>query len=185
MFLNKIFENLINWTILRGIKVAIILIVAIFLIKIFKVFISKFLVKFVENKAIQGKAKEEIDKERIATLKNVFISFLEITVWTITIITILPDFGVDIAPLLASVGVGGLALGFGARSLIQDYISGLFILLEDQYRVGEEVEIAGIKGKIKDFNLRRTVIITDDNAIHFVPNGQIKAVANLSRLEQK
>jgi len=106
---------------------------------------------------------------------------LSITVWLIAILTILPEFGINIGPLLGGAGIVGLAIGMGSRSLIQDYLSGLFILFEDQYRVGEEIEIAGIKGRVKNLNLRRTVLENPKGTIFYIPNGQIRKVSNFSR----
>jgi len=180
MALENISNNLVNWVILHGVKAALILVAAGILVKILKFFISKFLTKFVSSRAIPGKIKDKTDKERLKTLNNVFVSFLQAAVWSIAIITVLPEFGVNISPLLASIGIGGLALGFGARNLIQDYFSGFFILLEDQYRIGETVEILGKKGKVLDISLRRTVL-ENENEIYYIPNGQIKVVSNLSR----
>ena len=97
------------------------------------------------------------------------------------ILTIFPEIGVNPTPLLAGAGLVGLAIGMGSRNLIQDYLAGLFILLEDQYRVGEEVEILGKKGKVIDLNLRRTIIRDTEGIIHSIPNGQIKVVSNFSR----
>lgn len=95
--------------------------------------------------------------------------------------TILLEIGINIGPLLVGLGVVGLALGIGARSLIQDYLSGFFIIFEDQYRVGEEVEIAGIKGKVLDINLRRTLVQNKEKVVYYISNGQLKTVSNFSR----
>ncbi len=84
-------------------------------------------------------------------------------------------------PLLAGAGLIGLAIGMGSKNLVQDYLAGLFILLEDQYRVGEEVDISGKKGEVVDLTLRRTVIKDAEGIIHYIPNGQIKSSSNLSR----
>ncbi len=94
---------------------------------------------------------------------------------------ILPEFNINIAPLLAGLGVAGLALGMGVRDIIQDYIAGIFILMEDQYRVGEEVNIAGIRGKIIEFDLRKTVLKDNGNTAHYISNRQIKTSSNYSR----
>jgi len=174
-------ETLLAWLVSPGIKIGVILIIAFIIIRFIKVFISKFL-KNLNNKALKfGKIESKLEGKRLETLEKVSFTFLKTIIWLIAFITILPELGIEIAPLLASIGVGGLALGFGAKSLIQDYLSGLFILLEDQYRVGEEIEIVGTKGKVKDFNLRITTIIDTENTLHYVPNSQIKKASNFSR----
>ena len=174
-------EVLLAWLLSPGIKIGVILIMAFIITRFIKVFISKFL-QNLNNKALKfGKIEPKFEEKRLKTLEKVSFTFLKTIIWLVAFITILPELGIEIAPLLAGLGVGGLALGFGARSLIQDYLSGLFILLEDQYRTGEEVEIAGTKGKVKDFNLRITTIIDIENTLHYIPNSQIKKASNFSR----
>ena len=94
---------------------------------------------------------------------------------------ILPELGINATPLLAGAGLVGLAIGMGAKNLIQDYLSGLFILLEDQYRAGEKVKIAGMEGEVKNFNLRRTVLQDETGNAYYIPNSQVTVVLNLSR----
>ncbi len=174
-------EALVSWFFSHGIKIAGILIVTLIIIRFVKFFISKFL-RSLNNKALEiGKIGTKLEEKRLETLEKVSFTLLKTIIWLFAIVTILPELGIEIAPLLAGIGVGGLALGFGARSLIQDYLSGLFILLEDQYRVGEKIEIAGTKGKVEDFNLRRTVIRDSENILHYIPNSQIKKASNFSR----
>ncbi|PJA84423.1 MAG: small-conductance mechanosensitive channel [Candidatus Nealsonbacteria bacterium CG_4_9_14_3_um_filter_35_11] len=164
-------------------KILVILVAALVIAKIGKGFITKIVKTFIQ-KGIKKETK--ISKERMATLTGVFNSFFNWIVWIIAILTILPELGINIAPLLASIGVAGLALGIGARSLIQDYLSGICILLEDQYRIGEKIEIEGKIGEVKDLNLRRTLLLDPkEKKLYFIPNGIIKTVANFSRLSEK
>jgi len=168
-----------------SIKIAAILVVAFLATRLVKLFIVRFLRRFIKKSLHFGGVSTQIDKEREQTLTKVSVSVIRAVIWVIAILTILPELGINIAPLLAGLGVAGLALSFGARSLIQDYLSGLFILLEDHYRVGEQVDILGTKGKIKDFNLRRTIIESPDGVFHYIPNSQIKKTSNLSRKEKQ
>jgi len=181
MALENFIQNLIAWVFSHGIKVGGILVVAFVVCKIAKVFISRYLKAFLERGLKFKEVKIGLEEKRLETLQNVSYSILKTIIWIVAIVTVLPEFGVNIGPLLASIGVAGLALGLGARTLIQDFLSGLFILLEDQYRVGEEVEIAQTKGKVKDFNLRRTVIEDENGTLHYIPNSQIKKTSNFSR----
>ena len=96
-------------------------------------------------------------------------------------LTVLGELGVDVTPALASVGVVGVALGFGAQSLVQDTISGIFILLENQYRKGDVARVAGVAGLVEEVNLRRTVLRDLDGIVHSVPNGQIGVASNYTR----
>jgi small conductance mechanosensitive channel len=181
MMFQNFFQNLINWVFAHGIKVGGILIVAFVVCRLSKIFISRYLKTFLAKGLKFKEIKIELEEKRLETLENVSYSILKTIIWIVAIVTVLPEFGVNIGPLLASIGVAGLALGLGARSIIQDYLSGLFILLEDQFRVGEEVEVAGKKGKVKDFNLRRTVIEDSEGILYYIPNSQIKTTSNLSR----
>jgi moderate conductance mechanosensitive channel len=90
-------------------------------------------------------------------------------------------FGVNMGPLLASAGIAGLAIGFGAQTLVRDVINGFFVLLEEQYEVGDEVRIAGVQGRVERMTLRRTVLRDKDGTLHVVPNGQVAVVSNLTR----
>lgn len=99
----------------------------------------------------------------------------------LTLLQILPLFNIDLKPLLASAGVVGLGISFGAQSLFKDMLNGLFILLENQFNVGEVVRIAGLTGTVEDLSLRSTTLRDGDGTLHFIPNSQIATVSNLSR----
>ena len=165
MNFQNIIQNLISWTISHGIKIIVILFIAWLFTKISKVFISKLIKTLIEKSGIIG-MDGKIQEQREKTLSKVFCSTLKIVIWIITILTILPEFGVNPTPLLAGAGLVGLAIGMGSKNLVQDYLAGLFILLEDQYRVGEEVDIGGKKGTVIDLSLRRTIIRDAEEAVH-------------------
>lgn len=175
-----VLQSLISWVISHGIKVVVILFIAWLVTRISKVFISRLIKTLIEKSEIMG-MNGKIQEQRGKTLSKVFCSTLKIVIWIIAILTILPEFGVNPTPLLAGAGLIGLAIGMGSKNLVQDYLAGLFVLLEDQYRVGEEVDISGKKGKVVDLTLRRTVIKDAEEIIHYIPNGQIKSASNLSR----
>lgn len=170
--------GLIPWFLSHGLRIVIVLIVAFLANRFGKIFIEKAIRKAVKSDSFPD---PEAEKKREDTLIRVFSGILSGIIWLVAILTILPEFGINIGPLLAGVGIVGLAIGLGARALIQDYLAGLFILLEDQYRVDEEVEIAGKKGKVIDLNLRRTALKDSEGKIHYIPNGQVKTATNFSR----
>lgn len=99
----------------------------------------------------------------------------------IVLLQVLPVFNIDLQPLLASAGVVGLGISFGAQSLFKDMLNGLFILLEDQFNVGDVVKIAGLTGTVEDLSLRATTVRDGDGTQYFIPNSQITTVSNLSR----
>jgi small-conductance mechanosensitive channel len=99
----------------------------------------------------------------------------------VALFMVLAEVGINIAPALAGLGVVGIAVGFGAQSLIKDLIAGLFILLENQYSVGDVVKVAGITGVVQEINLRRTVLRDLDGIVHSVPNGEITVASNYTQ----
>jgi small conductance mechanosensitive channel len=90
-------------------------------------------------------------------------------------------FRIDIGPLLASAGIAGLAIGFGAQTLVKDVINGFFILAENQYEIGETIKIAGVSGTVEEVTMRRTILRDADGTLHIVPNGAIQIVSNTTR----
>jgi len=91
-------------------------------------------------------------------------------------------FGIDIGPALAGLGVAGIAVGFGAQTLVRDWLAGIFVVVENQYNEGDVVRIAGVEGTVEDFSLRRTTLRDLDGTVHTVPNGQIIVASNMTRL---
>jgi len=94
---------------------------------------------------------------------------------------ILDEVNITVGPLLASAGVVGLAIGFGAQNLVRDVMSGFFMLSENQYREGDVIEVAGVSGTVERFGLRATVLRDQQGRVHYIPNGEIKLVSNLTQ----
>lgn len=120
-------------------------------------------------------------EQRAAAIGTLLRSVIAITVWTIATLTILPLLGVNVAPLLASAGVVGVALGFGAQTLIKDYLSGIFIIIEDQYGVGDMVDVGSVMGTVEEVALRYTRLRDPSGVVWYVRNGEILRVANRSQ----
>jgi small-conductance mechanosensitive channel len=119
--------------------------------------------------------------QQVRTLASVITSIGVFIILFVAALEVLQLMGFRPEPLLASAGVAGLAIGFGAQTLVHDFINGFFILLEDQYDIGDTVRIAGVKGTVEDMSLRRTVLRDDDGTLHTVPNNQITIVSNSTR----
>ncbi len=124
---------------------------------------------------------EEEVEQRVRTLASVFTGTGRLIILLVALLTLLPLAGINIAPLLAGAGIVGIALGFGAQSLVKDVISGLFILLDNQFSKGDVVTLAGISGLVEDVGLRRTVLRDLDGVVHYVPNGEISVASNLTQ----
>ncbi len=119
--------------------------------------------------------------KRAETLGQVFTNVTTVLITLITGMLILSEMGISIAPILAAAGVVGVAVGFGAQSLIKDYFNGFFLLLEDQLRHGETVEVGGKKGVVEEVTLRHVKLRDSDGCVHFIPNSIITTVSNQSR----
>ena len=122
---------------------------------------------------------EEI--KRIATLGRVFRYSASVIITLIAGTLVLGELGISVAPILGAAGVVGLAVGFGAQSLVKDYFTGFFLLLENQMRQGDVVEVAGIGGVVEDLTLRYVQLRDYDGNVHFIPNGNIGTVTNKTR----
>ena len=120
-------------------------------------------------------------EQRAAAIGSLLSSIITITVWGVAIIVILEALSVDIAPLLASAGVIGVILGFGAQTLIKDYLSGIFIILEDQFGVGDIVDVGPVVGTVEEVSLRYTRLRDMSGVVWYVRNGEILRVANRSQ----
>jgi small conductance mechanosensitive channel len=160
-----------------GIKVLGILI-ALFILSQMSKWIVKWLEKFIPEKDPLRAAEA---KKRVHTLGNILRHALVIAFSFIALLMILGELGIQLGPLLATAGVGALAIGFGAQSLVKDVISGFFIILENQYRIGDVIEVAGVSGLVESVSLRTTVLRDLEGKVHTIPNGEIKIVSNLSK----
>lgn len=118
---------------------------------------------------------------RIDTVGTAFGYFATVLVVLVAGMLVLGELGISVTPILATAGVAGIAIGFGAQSLIKDYFTGFFLLLEDQIREGDTVEIAGKAGEVEEVTLRYVRLRDGDGYVHFVPNGEIKVVVNRTR----
>ena len=129
---------------------------------------------------LDNEEDSELDK-RTETIFRVVRSTGIVLILSTAVLMVLTEFGVAVTPVLASVGFVGLALGLGAQTLVGDIISGLFILIENQYTVGDAVEINGVSGNVEEMNLRATMVRDLYGTLHIVPNGEIRVVSNKSR----
>jgi small conductance mechanosensitive channel len=149
-------------------------------------FLARLLVRRFRRK-LEGTPHETqtIDLRRAATLTSALSATAVVVIWTLSLLLVLDNLKVNLAPLLASAGVAGVALGFGAQSIVKDTLSGFFILLEDQFGVGDVVELQTtanpVNGKVEDLTLRTTMLRAFDGTVHAVPNGNIQVVSNKSR----
>ncbi len=143
---------------------------------------KKFIERIVRRSVIASKFKTKKDEvQREDTLISILKTAANAAIWVVAGLSILGVFDINIAPLLAGAGVVGVALGFGAQSLVKDLLAGLFILLENQYRVGDVLQVnQSVAGIVEKISLRVTILRDLDGKVHYVPNGVIEIATNLT-----
>jgi small-conductance mechanosensitive channel len=170
--------TVVNWLVDHGIRILIILVVGTVLWftlrKFLPLLVSRTLV------TIRGESKEGLMKRK-ETLVGVLAGVGRMFIVVVVILTILSEVNIAIAPILAGFGIAGIAVGFGAQYLIRDFIAGIFIILENQYRVGDVARVADVTGLVEEIHLRKTVLRDLDGIVHHVPNGEIRIASNYTR----
>ena len=149
-------------------------------------FLGRMLLKAVVKHLVQivddGDDSHVSQKEKRAeTLGHIIVTTGNIIIYVVILLMILSLFGIDIRPVLAGAGVIGLAIGFGAQSLVKDFVSGLFILVENQYGIGDKVKVGSFEGEVIRITMRSTVLKNDEGKIYYISNGLIKDVTNMSQ----
>ena len=171
-------EIFYGWLLAHGVKIIAVFAVAWLANKIGKRVIGRIVRRIVKVDEETKNYQEE--KKRENTLIKIFSGSLSFIVWVMAFLVALPEFGINITPFLAGAGILGLVIGMGSKDLITDFLAGLFIVLENQYRIDDTVVIAGIEGMVKDINFRRTILLDKNGTVHYIPNGQIKTTSNKS-----
>jgi len=181
IFWTELLNNIQNWIVteLPGLIIVIIILFVTFKIVNFSL---KKLKKTLVNRATKDSKVDTIEAtKRINTLTHIIHSLIRIILWSIFIMIILQKLGVNIAPILASAGIIGLAVGFGAQELVRDFISGFFIILENQIRTGDVAIINGTGGLVEQINLRTTTLRDFAGVIHVFQNGKINNISNMTK----
>ncbi len=164
-----------------GVRIAIILGVALVVTIAARIAVARF------RRRLEGSPSmtQAINLQRATTLARSLGTAAVVSIWAMALLLVLGELRINLAPLLASAGVAGVALGFGAQSLVKDTLSGFFILLENQFGVGDVIEIQTtaslVSGKVEDLTLRVTTLRAFDGTLHVVPNGNVVVVSNKSK----
>lgn len=161
----------------RLIQVGVILVASVLVYQFVKMVVRRVLAREIDE---EDPLVKRLKEQRVQTLGGLFTNVLLVIVVTITALTILDVF-INIGPLLASVSVVGLAVSFGAQSLVKDIISGTFMLIEGQFGIGDVVRVGDVSGMVEKITLRTTILRDTYGAVHVVPNGEIKIVSNLTK----
>lgn len=171
-------DSIIPWLLNHGIRIVFIAVFAYILIRI----LNKFIERAVRLAVVaDSQISPEAENKREETLIHIFKFTIKIVIWIIASLMILEEFGVQIAPIFAAAGIVGIAFGFGGQYLIKDIISGLFIILENQYRIGDIVAFDKVSGLVENITLRKTTLRDMDGTVHHIPHGEVKTVSNYSK----
>ena len=157
-------------------KIVAVLIIAFILTRLLKL-VSRHLAELGNRQGLPSSVRSQ----QLRTISSVIYSVGTIVIIFISAMQVLPLLGINMGPLLASAGIAGLAVGFGAQTLVKDFINGFFILAENQYDIGDTIRIAGVQGVVENMTLRRTVLRDADGTVHTVPSSDIVVVSNLTR----
>lgn len=174
-YITQLFDRLLEWASTSGLRVLLIAVAMFFLLTVLKRGMARF--RSVYEGALPGPSQIK----RARTLTHIVRDVVRIIIIAVGGMMILSEIGVDLKPLLAAAGLGGLAIGFGAQSLVKDLISGFFILLENSVRVGDVVEVAGVTGLVEEIELRTIKLRDLSGTVYVVPNGVIDKVKNMTK----
>jgi small conductance mechanosensitive channel len=176
-----IFENILKWLIDVLPFLLLLIVILIVSLKLVNFFLKR-LSKFFINRAIHSETTNGLEAEkRIKTLIGILKGISKLVIWLIVIFMFLKRIGLDITPVLAGAGILGLAIGFGAQELVRDFISGFFILLENQIRAGDVAIINGTGGLVEKIELRTTTLRDFSGVVHVFQNGKIDTISNMTK----
>ena len=173
-YFTRVFDRSLDWLSTSGVRVLLIAVALVILLALLKRGVSKL------RRLYEGTLPGPAEIQRAHTLTHIVRDAARIVIFFVGVMMILSEVGIDLKPLLAAAGLGGLAIGFGAQSLVKDLISGFFILLENSIRVGDVVEVAGIAGIVEQIELRAVRLRDLSGNVHVVPNGVIDKVKNMT-----
>lgn len=171
-------SSLTTWVVANGLRIAIVIIAAWLAIVAVRRAINSLGKRLLDR---IGEAEKIEAQKRIQTLTGLGRTVASLTILAVAIMVVLGQLGIKLGPILAAAGIVGLAIGFRAQSLVKDVISGLFILIENQFNVGDVIQAAGVAGLVERSNLRVTVIRDLEGKVHYIPNGQISVLSNLRK----
>lgn len=173
-------DRLYDWAITSGVRIVAMVVGAVILYYVIRT-ISRRLLKVASRKMTGSNLVTREQEMRARTLAGITRGLIIGALVAIVALMILRELGYDIGPLVAAAGIFGIALGFGAQTLVRDLIGGFFILLEGQFYVGDVIQVGLVKGMVEDIKLRTTLVRDDEGILHIIPNGEMRIVSNLTK----
>lgn len=189
-------DDVTDWVLGPPLRIVLIIVVALVVSWLGRRFVRRATARFVgADRVVTTKTLERIGvprammpgsdprrKARADAVGTVMASTVTVIVWVIAVLLVLDELGIDLAPLIAGAGIAGIAIGFGAQSVVRDCLAGLFMLAEDQYGIGDVVDLGEATGTVERVTLRTTVLRGYDGTVWHVPNGEVRRVGNRSQL---
>jgi small-conductance mechanosensitive channel len=167
----------VHWGLTHGVNLVIIIVGAAIVIRAANLGIER-----LQQQLSQRATKTDFEwQRRASTLGGILTNLVTVTVWFVAILMVLRELTIDVLPILTGAGIAGLAIGFGAQNLVRDVISGFFLILEDQVRIGDIARINNVSGVVEQINLRTIVLRDAEGAVQVFPNGTVTSLANLSK----
>jgi small-conductance mechanosensitive channel len=177
---DRLFDAAIAWVLGPGLRIVLIILLAWVAARIGRTFIQRSLALALHAAGKDPLADLQITKRR-NTLTGLFVTILSVVIWSVAAIMVFKELNFEIGPILASAGIVGVAVGFGAQSLVKDVISGAFIVLERQFGVGDVVKIGDRSGVVESLGLRTTTLRDIEGVAHIIPNGKIETVSVMTK----
>ncbi|MEE2683443.1 MAG: mechanosensitive ion channel family protein [Actinomycetota bacterium] len=198
---NKTLSTIIGWAVDKPLTIIIVLLAGFIASRVMRKAITHFGERLTDERQsravaqlqkIKGKVKagdvlrdeqaELRTKARTETLTSVLSSMANLAIWTVATLMALGEIGINLGPLIAGAGIVGVAVGFGAQSIVKDFLSGMFMLVEDQYGVGDSVDVGLASGTVERMTLRTTILRDTNGSVWYIPNGEIARVGNRSQV---
>lgn len=178
IFNEETIQAFTEWLLNHGLKI-ILIIGAVYVIKFAAQHFISSLVRRAIKRGVHSTAESETKREN--TVVAILNGIVLVVVWSVATIMIISEFGIEVGPIIAAAGIAGVALGFGSQYLIKDMIAGFFIIIENQYRVGDVVSMDGTAGLVEEISLRMTTLRDLDGVVHHIPNGNPSVISNLTK----
>ena len=170
-------EDLGRWAAQTGVRIVSLLVLAFAVVRILAAVIVR-----AERDMSVGTGLDALERrKRAQTIASIARRGISVVIWTTAVLMVLRELDVDITPVLTGAGIAGLAVGFGAQTLVRDVITGFFLIVEDQVRVGDVAMVNGTGGLVEQINLRTIVLRDFEGVVHVIPNGEIKTLANRTK----
>ncbi len=168
---------MVEWALTHGVNLVVIIVGAAIAIRA-----ANLAIEHLQQRLLRRRTQSDLEwQRRASTLGGILTSLVTVTVWFVAVLMVLRELTIDVLPILTGAGIAGLAIGFGAQNLVRDVISGFFMILEDQVRVGDIARINGVSGVVEQINLRTIVLRDAEGAVQVFPNGTVNTLANLSK----